>query len=244
MRSAIRWFKCKLKPPKKQQEESQKLENQLAELKIESKIELEKQKQQQWAAAIGKIREVQKSAQEAHDHQMDNIHSLITGLISNKDSPTDMAAAISALITKVNHPEEEERLRREKEEQEKNRQLVNQLLEQQKQLQDQAAALAEASLDTETRALLSAITKTHTEAAGKDNSQQLLLDQLRTALTTKSTEDPQKNYLKTIPHLHQHYPYDRGGYNTETSVAETTNRRRRRLQHGRMACHVQQARPR
>ena len=120
-----------LKKLEEQKAASSKLQQELAELKIQAEIELERQKQEQWTVAIGKIRKVQDKAKQQHATQLDNIQDLIL-----KVSPQE-GDLLSKLKSVISQPtSEEERLRQEQEEKEKkqNREMLEQLVKQQQQI--------------------------------------------------------------------------------------------------------------
>ena len=56
---------------------SQKLQQQLSDLQIQSQIQMENQKQEQWSLAINKIKEIQTKAKEEHGILRRNIQELI-----------------------------------------------------------------------------------------------------------------------------------------------------------------------
>ena len=183
-----------------QKKVSLKLQQELAELKIQTKIDIEQEKQEQWACTIANIKEANEVAKEQYRVQIDNIHKYIKESMSSKPEVPDIAQQLKALLDTNN---EQERIKREEEEAEKrkNKEMVANLLEQQKQLMAQAEALQKSNLDEESKALLGAITSTNTgspteQGTTNNSTQQQLIEQLKQVLGVKEAEDPQKAVLK------------------------------------------------
>ena len=181
---------------------SERLEQELNQLKIQNEIELEKQKQQQWAVAIGKVKEIQETSRKQHEAQLSSIQEFL--LTSANTGSKGFDDKLKALL--LNDPAaqaEKERKEREEQEKLKNKERLQQILEQHKQLQREAAALADTPLDTESRELIDALlahnshpTNPHPgEENTSQNTQQQLLEQLRKALGPKETpQEDRKPY--------------------------------------------------
>ena len=153
----------------KQKQESLRLQQELEELKLTSQIEVEKQKQVQWASAISKIKEAQDSAKEQHEAQILSIQELIKQSINpGAESLQDRLKTLLGT-----DPELERKKAEEQRERERNKETVTRLMEQQKELRKQLRALEGAQLDEETKVLLSTIMPPpDPEPAHQNNTQQ------------------------------------------------------------------------
>ena len=177
-----------------QQQTSIKLQQELAEIQLQSKIQLEQQKNEQWNLAIKRIKEEQQAAKAQHEQQMTNIEDLIKTTLATKPEDLDLTTTLAALIQSRGDTEKQKK----EEEKKKNKELMAQLLEQQKQIALQAAELQKSSLDEESQVLLSTIT---TQATPKETEQQgdlqkQFIQQLKRTLGIKDTKDPQRAVLK------------------------------------------------
>ena len=188
-----------------QKQESNKLQQQLAELQIESQIAIEKQKQEQWSVAIQKIKEVQDQAKEQHEAQLSSIQEMIK--VAANPGEADLLEKLRQVLHKESEEDKQARLAQEAEHK-KNRDLVDSLMAQQKQLQEQATAMQGLNMDEESRVLLSTIltkngnsgpstSQENTNRGGVQQEQQLI-EQLKRTLGIKEagSEDPQKAILK------------------------------------------------
>ena len=132
---------------KEHRAQNEKLQQEMRELQIQSEIALEKQKKEQWETALGQIKEAQNNSKLEHEKQLNDIQALIKTMMGEKQEPEDLVDKLRSLLL-TDKTAEEERLRKEKEaRQAQNKLLVEQLVEQQMKLQEQAKALAESELD-------------------------------------------------------------------------------------------------
>ena len=180
-----------------QKKMSQLLQKELAELRIKSQIEIEKQKQEQWSTAINKIKEAQDAAKEQHAEQLNNIQEMVDQMMSAKSPDEDLATKLKTLLLKES---EEDRIRREELQQKHRNKETVQLIEQHKALLQQASTLQSSPMDEETRTLLgslmAATPATEPSNPTPNEVQQQLIEQLKRTLGVKETEDPQKAILR------------------------------------------------
>ena len=187
--------KLLLQQLEEQKRASQQLQQELAELRIENEIEMEKQKQEQ-CAAIGKLKEIQDKAKEQHEAQLNSIQEMIKNMTTTQPGDDSL---MNKLKTLLNQETEEEKMKREAEEAErrKTKEMVESLVTQHKQIQEQLSSLDISKMDTDTKVLLSTLTQpTLQHSTPAPPQQDQLMEQLRRALTANSTEDPQKTVLK------------------------------------------------
>ena len=178
---------------------STKLLEELATLKIQNQIELERQKQEQWTVAISKLKEIQEQSKSDHATQLDNITKLIQEATGTPSEDSGLVSKLKELLQAKSESEEEKRKREEEEaEKRRNRDMVLKVLEQQKQLQEQMTELTKLNLDEETKMLLNAQVPINPTPSTEDTTltQSQLIEQLRKTLGTTETEDPQKAVLR------------------------------------------------
>ena len=184
-----------------QRQSSLKLQQELAELKIQSQIDLEKQKQEQWSTTIAQVKEAQHEAKKQQSEQLANIQQMIKDMVPTKEGDTELLEKLKTLLPMSETQEEKQRRLQQEENRQKNKERAQRLLEQHKQLQEQAEHPTASDLDEETRLLLQLAL--HSSAAPPEEhhkrptlDQQQFMEQLRRTLGITKVEDPQKTILK------------------------------------------------
>ena len=137
-----------------EREASQRLQQQLSEVKLEGEIAMERQKQAQWQEALKKIKEVQEAAKKSQEEQLGALEEMIADTIGKTGSTPSLTHILSGLVNKTS----EEDLRKE-EERKKNKERAEHIMEQFKTLQEQAQNLRGQEVDKETEAILNMISQ-------------------------------------------------------------------------------------
>ena len=214
---------------------SLQLERQMTEMKIQNQIELEVQKQQQWKIAMNQMKEAQEEAMKKQASDLKSIQEILQQSTTQGD--TDLFNRIKELLPPTETEEQKVKRLQEEQARKENKERVEQLVQQQKQLQQQASLLMDSEMDEETRVLLRTLMETPSQPTNSQPNQQqlqqqLLIDQLRKALGTKETEDPQKTILKQFLTKSNTIPTQGGTNDPQATTTQTAHGGRGRLQHG------------
>ena len=174
-----------------ERESNRKLEEDLEHAKVQHELEMEKMKREQWQAAMEKLNEAKEQAAQEHAKCMSQIGSMTTkaGEPQENTSVEWLRSQMDRITnTAPESSSEARRLQQEKEE------AIQAIRTQQDELNNrlkelQGAPEEEDALETIRKALAPGPTQ------GK---QEVLLQQLKTALQGKKEEDPNKILLKAL----------------------------------------------
>ena len=205
----------------KNREASSLMESQLEQLRIRNEIEAEALKAQQWEKAMICLKTAREKMAEAHEKQLAEIQKM------SEESIADANSVASGWLKKhledlnknptsyTTSEDEKRKLEEERKQEEEKAKKVEQLEQQQAEIQKKLAELKGTPTPPSTgdRGPTSNILSDLLAGAQPTNSQELLMQQLRTALTGKKEEDPNKALLKALVNA-QNRTGDPSGVNT------------------------------
>ena len=161
----------------KQKTKNRSMQWQVENMKLQNELDAEKLQEEQWEAALQQLKEARDKMSEEHRRNLEQIKTMNTEP-AHKGSGQAVAWLQEELHNRNQETEAEKRYREKK-------QLLQDLQKQQEELQRKIADISGRDIGP--------------TGVNPDNSQQLLLEQLRAALTTKETEkDPNKALLKAL----------------------------------------------
>ena len=189
-------------------------------MKIQHELEAERLKQKQWQVAMEQLRETKEHAEREHQKYLEQIkEAACNARSSTTQDMLDWFKTQTDKLHKVGggpdrpESEEEEKLRLEKEARDKE---VKELQEQQEHIANRLAALNNQDTQTKNSQEL-LLEQLRSSMASKDThtktSQELLLEQLKDTLGGKKEEDPNKMLLKALI-TNQNKTAGEGGTNT------------------------------
>ena len=204
---------------------------------------MKKQKQEQWTAALGKIREVQEEARKEQALQMENLQRLVQGMTTA--TGPDIWTQLKHLMPDGETEEEKARKRAEEEERNRNKESITKL-EQQRLIQEEIATIAKGNLDEDTRTMLGSLLRAPTEPATipVEDTQAQLIEQLKRTLAAKEAEDPQKAILWQFLTKSNTINTMEGATTLKPQLLKQLSGEEEDFQYGKMAGHVQQTRAR
>ena len=171
-----------------EKENSRRLQEDVELLKLQNTLEVEKMKQEQWQTAITKLKEAKQHATQEHSKCLEQMGQIASSTMKGTTSAMlDWFKAQLEAVTSHNKAnptltEEEERNRRLQAEREE---AISDLKKQQEEIQRKLKELE-------------GITEEPHNSATQPVSQEVLLQQLRSALSGKKEEDPNKVLLKAL----------------------------------------------
>ena len=186
-----------------EKEHSKKLEEEAECMKVQQELDAEKLRQKQWQVAMKQIKEAWEHAEKEHAQCIEKIKEM--AVASREEVVNNTAQWFQAQVNELNRPhkpEEQVRLDREREAREAREAEIKDLRVQQEAINKKLLELTEGDPMI---------------PAGKPDSngtsQALLMDQLRTALSGKKEEDPNKALLRALV-TNQNKMGAEGGINT------------------------------
>ena len=180
-----------------EKENSRQLQEDVECQRIKNEVETERMKQEQWKAALERLREAREHAAQEHEKVLQEMK----GLAKNNMEETSNAA-LTWLKTQMDSntgpcslPTEEQK--KAKKIQMEKETALQKLREQQEQIQNKIAKL-QGHATTDTSGLLSSLKETLNPEEHTKRNQETMLQQLRMVLSGQKEEDPNKALLKAL----------------------------------------------
>ena len=183
-----------------ERENSKRLQQDADRARIEHELELERMKQEQWQVAMDKIKEAREQASQEHSKCLQRMEQVAQNTMREASHhslewlKSQMAKLSANPSREPELTEEQERIRKQQQEKEA---AIQELRAQQEEITRKLADL-EGGSQPPAGDPLSSIRATLHSGGPQPRKQEVLLQQLRSALSGKQEEDPNKALLKAL----------------------------------------------